>query len=94
MSNRKAKKYEDPYVGPYPIIRVGKNGNLTIHWGAIQECINIKCIKLYHKVGNGMGPGDKKGPRAFQRRKVFRTYGHALTGDKRRCHSGWKSGPY
>ena len=42
VHNKKANKYEEPYVGPYPITQERKNGNVTIHWGSIQDQINIR----------------------------------------------------
>ena len=48
VRNKKANKYEEPYVGPYPITQVWTNGNVTILWGTVQERINIRCIKAYH----------------------------------------------
>ena len=45
----KANDYEEPYVGPYPIAQVWTNGNVTIHQGTVQESINIRWIKSYHK---------------------------------------------
>ena len=48
MHNKKANKYEEKYVGPYPITQVWENGNFTIHWGTVKERINITCIKPYH----------------------------------------------
>ena len=49
VRNKKGNKYEDPYVGAYPITQVWKNLNVTIRWGAVQERINIKWIKIYHQ---------------------------------------------
>ena len=49
VRNKKGNKYEEPYVGPYPITQVWNNGNVKILWGSVQERINIRCIKHYHK---------------------------------------------
>ena len=43
------RKYEVLYVGPYPINQVWKNGNVTIHRGDVQECINIIWIQPHHE---------------------------------------------
>ena len=37
VRNKKVNKYEEPYVGPYPVIQVWTNGNVTILWGAVQQ---------------------------------------------------------
>ena len=47
MCNKKLNKYEDPYKGPYPIIKVWKNGTVTMRQGAVKEHINIRCTKPY-----------------------------------------------
>ena len=49
VRNEKAKKYEEPYVGPYLITQVWTNVNVTIHRGAIQDCIKIRWIKPYYE---------------------------------------------
>ena len=36
LRNKKGNKYEEPYVGPYPITQVWTNGNVTIRQGAVQ----------------------------------------------------------
>ena len=48
VRNKNSNKYEEPYVGPYPITQVWTNGNVTIRRGAVQERINIRLIKPYH----------------------------------------------
>ena len=47
MRNKRANKYETPYLGPYPITKVWTNGNVTIRRGPVQERINIRWIKPY-----------------------------------------------
>ena len=42
VHNKKANKYEETYVGNYPITHVWTNGNITILCGAVQEHINIR----------------------------------------------------
>ena len=49
LRNKKSNEYEEPYVVPYPIAQVWTNGNLAIHRGAMQDRINIRCIKSYHE---------------------------------------------
>ena len=49
VRNKRVNKYEEPYVGPYPITQVSKNVNVTICLGALQERINMIWIKPYHK---------------------------------------------
>ena len=49
VRNKKENKYEEPYVGHYPITQVWTNGNVTTRRGAVQERINIIWIKPYHK---------------------------------------------
>ena len=49
VRNKKANKYEELYVGPYPINQVWEYGNVTIRWGAVKECINNIWIKPYHE---------------------------------------------
>ena len=49
VRNKKANKYENPYVGPYPITKVWNNGNVTICRCTMKECINIIWIKPYNK---------------------------------------------
>ena len=48
VRNKRANKYETPYIGPYPITKVWTNGNVTIRKGPVQERINIRWIKPYH----------------------------------------------
>ena len=49
VRNKKENKYEKTYGGPYPITQVWNNGNVKILWGSVQEHINIRWIKPYHK---------------------------------------------
>ena len=49
MRNEKSNKYEELYIGPYPITQVWKNGNVTLHWGDVKERINDIWIKLYNE---------------------------------------------
>ena len=49
VRNKKANKYEDPYVGPYPITQVYANVNITIRRGAVQERMNIIWNNPYHE---------------------------------------------
>ena len=49
VRNKKAKNYEEMYVGPYPITQVWTNGNVTICRVTVQERINIIWIKPYHE---------------------------------------------
>ena len=49
VRKKKANKYKEPYLGPYPITQVWTNGNITIIWGAIKGRINIRWFKPYHK---------------------------------------------
>ena len=37
LRNKKTNKYEDTYIGPYPINQVWTNGNFTMIWGSVQE---------------------------------------------------------
>ena len=48
VRNKKANKYEEPHLGPYPITQVWTYGNVTIGRGAVQDRINIRWIKPYH----------------------------------------------
>ena len=43
-----SKKYEERYIGPYPITQVWTNGNVKIRRGAVQERINIRYINTYN----------------------------------------------
>ena len=36
VRNKKGKKYEETYVGPYPITQVYTNGNISIRQNAVQ----------------------------------------------------------
>ena len=49
VRNKKANKYEDMYVGPYPITQVWINVNFNIRRGIVQELIIIIWIKPYHE---------------------------------------------
>ena len=49
VRTKKENKYEEPYVGPYPITQVWTNENVTILWGDVQERINIRWIQPYNK---------------------------------------------
>ena len=49
VRNKKSNKYEEPYKLPYPITKVCTNVNVTIRRGAVQYCINIRCIKPCHE---------------------------------------------
>ena len=49
VCDKKTNNYKDPYVCPYPITQVWTNINSTIRQGAVQELINIICIKPYHE---------------------------------------------
>ena len=46
----KAPKYgEDPYDGPYRIIRVNDNGTVRLKMGAVTDTVNIRLIKPYRE---------------------------------------------
>ena len=45
--NKKANKYEQPYLGPYKIIKVFQNGTITLQKGAVSERVNIRWVKPY-----------------------------------------------
>ena len=49
VRNKKSNKYEDLYVGPYPITQVWTNGDIKIRRGTVQDRINIRWIKHYHE---------------------------------------------
>ena len=49
VRNEKAKKYEEPYVGPYLITQVWTNVNVIVRRVAVQERINSRWIKIYHE---------------------------------------------
>ena len=44
VRNKKVNKYEEPYIGPYPITQLWTNVNVTIRQGAVQERINISLL--------------------------------------------------
>ena len=46
VRNKKANKYDETYLGPYPITQVWTNRNFTIRQGAVQEHID-KITHLY-----------------------------------------------
>ena len=48
VRNKKTNKYEEPYVGPYPITQVWTNGKFSMRRGAVQERINIRWTKPYN----------------------------------------------
>ena len=45
--NKRARKYERPYKGPYTITKVWENGTVTLRMGAVQTRVNIRWIKPY-----------------------------------------------
>lgn len=49
VNNKKENKYKEPYVSPYPITQVQKNGNVTLRQGNIQDLINTGWVKPYHE---------------------------------------------
>ena len=49
VCNKKVDKHEKPHRGAYLITQLWTNGNVTIYRGAVQERINIRHIKPYHK---------------------------------------------
>ena len=40
-------KYEQPYSGPHPILRINNNGTVCIKKGAVTETVNIRRITPY-----------------------------------------------
>ena len=40
-------KYETPYSGPHPVVKVNNNGTLRIQKGAVEETVNIRRITPY-----------------------------------------------
>ena len=40
-------KYEQPYSGPHPILRINNNGTVRIQKGAVTETVNIRRITPY-----------------------------------------------
>ena len=46
---KEVNRYEEPYIGPYLITQVWKNGNVAIRRGNVQEHIKIIWIKPYNK---------------------------------------------
>ena len=49
VHNKITNKYEEPYVGSYPITQLWTNENVTKRQVTIQERIKITCIKPYSK---------------------------------------------
>ena len=47
FKNKRARKYERPYKGPYTITKVWENGTVTLRMGEVQYRINIRWIKPY-----------------------------------------------
>jgi hypothetical protein len=46
----KASKYgENPYDGPYDIVKVNDNGTVRLKMGSVTDTINIRRIKPYHE---------------------------------------------
>jgi hypothetical protein len=42
------RKFEDEYLGPYTILEVHNNGNVTIDRGAFEERVHIRRVIPYH----------------------------------------------
>jgi len=40
-------KYEQPYSGPHPILKINNNGTVRIQKGAVTETVNIRRITPY-----------------------------------------------
>ena len=49
VRNKKSNKYEQPYVGPYPITQIWKNVIVALRHGDVEDRINIRWIKPYHE---------------------------------------------
>ena len=47
FKNKRARKYEHLYKGPYAITKVWENGTVTLRMGAVQNWVNIRWIKHY-----------------------------------------------
>ena len=45
----KSKYGEDPFKGPYKIVKVNDNGTVCLRMGAVTETINIRLIKPYRE---------------------------------------------
>jgi hypothetical protein len=42
LENHQARKYEQPYKGPYVITKVNNNGTVRLKMGAVTDTVNIR----------------------------------------------------
>jgi hypothetical protein len=47
-SETKAKFGEDPWKGPYKVVKVNDNGTVRLKMGIVTDTINIRLIKPYN----------------------------------------------
>ena len=67
LSKGTENKYEQPYSGPHPILRINNNGTVRIQKGAVTETVNIRRITPYidndsfeQRGGSNMRQNNKK----------------------------------
>jgi hypothetical protein len=49
-NNYLAKYSQDPYDGPYHIVRANNNGTVRLKMGAVTDTVNIRLLKPYRQL--------------------------------------------
>ena len=55
LENHRANKYEQPYKGPYIILKVNTNGSVRLRMGAVTDTVNIRRIHPFKSPNSNRG---------------------------------------